>query len=70
MKMVFLIIGMIMIFNLSSCNIETNKQTKVIVNDSTYTCDKTIITDEGYLLLYIGNDIKWIIKTDKFIIEQ
>jgi|694.fasta_scaffold08287_3 hypothetical protein len=69
MKMVFLIIGMIMIFNILSCNIETNKQTKVIV-DTTYVCDKVIITDEGQLLLYKDGEIKWIIKQDEYTIEQ
>lgn len=69
MKTVFLIIGMIMTFNLMSCNIETTKQTKVIT-DTIYVCDKVIITDEGQLLLYVNNDIKWIIKTDKYTIEQ
>lgn len=69
MKMVFLIIGMIMIFNILSCNIETNKQTKVIV-DTTYVCDKVIITDEGQLLLYKDGEIKWIIKTNEYTIEQ
>jgi hypothetical protein len=69
MKMVFLIIGMITIFNILSCNIETNKQTKVIV-DTTYVCDKVIITDEGQLLLYKDGEIKWIIKQDEYTIEQ
>ena len=69
MIMVFRIIGMIMIFNILSCNIETNKQTKVIT-DTTYVCDKVIITDQGELLLYKNGEIKWIIKSDKYIIEQ
>ena len=69
MKMVFLIIGMIMIFNILSCNIETNKQTIVIV-DTTYVCDKVIISDEGQLLLYKDGEIKWIIKQDEYTIEQ
>jgi hypothetical protein len=58
-----------MIFNILSCNIETNKQTKVIV-DTTYVCDKVIITDEGQLLLYKDGEIKWIIKQDEYTIEQ
>jgi hypothetical protein len=69
MKTVFLIIGMIMTFNIISCNIETTKPTKVIT-DTTYICDKVVITDEGQLLLYQNGDIRWIIKTDKYIIEQ
>lgn len=69
MKMVSLIIGMIMIFNILSCDIETNKQTKVIV-DTTYVCDKVIITNEGQLLLYKDGEIKWIIKTNEYTIEQ
>jgi hypothetical protein len=60
---------MITIFNILSCNIETNKQTKVIV-DTTYVCDKVIITDEGQLLLYKDGEIKWIIKQDEYTIEQ
>jgi hypothetical protein len=58
-----------MIFNILSCNIETNKQTIVIV-DTTYVCDKVIITDEGQLLLYKDGEIKWIIKQDEYTIEQ
>lgn len=69
MKTVFLIIGMIMTFNITSCNIKTTKPTKVIT-DTTYICDKVVITDEGQLLLYQNGDIRWIIKTDKYIIEQ
>jgi hypothetical protein len=60
---------MITRFNILSCNIETNKQTKVIV-DTTYVCDKVIITDEGQLLLYKDGEIKWIIKQDEYTIEQ
>lgn len=69
MTMVFRIIGVIMIFNILSCNIETNKQTKVIT-DTTYVCDKVIITDEGQLLLYKDGEIKWIIKHNEYTIEQ
>ena len=69
MIMVFRIIGMIMIFNILSCNIETHKPTKVIT-DSTYVCDKVIITDEGQLLLYKDGEIKWIIKHNEYTIEQ
>lgn len=69
MTMVFRIIGMIMIFNILSCNIETTKQTKVIT-DTTYVCDKVIITDEGQLLLYKDGEIKWIIKHNEYRIEQ
>ena len=69
MTMVFRIIGMITIFSILSCNIETNKQTKVIT-DTTYVCDKVIITDEGQLLLYKDGEIKWIIKHNEYTIEQ
>lgn len=69
MIMVFRIIGVIMIFNILSCNIETTKQTKVIT-DTTYVCDKVIITDEGQLLLYKDGEIKWIIKHNEYRIEQ
>lgn len=69
MTMVFRIIGVIMIFNILSCNIETTKQTKVIT-DTTYVCDKVIITDEGQLLLYKDGEIKWIIKHNEYRIEQ
>lgn len=58
-----------MLISVGSCNVETHKQSKVIT-DTTYVCDKVFITDEGLLLLYQNNDIKWIIKTDKYIIEQ
>lgn len=69
MTMVFRIIGVIMIFNILSCNIETTKQTKVIT-DTIYVCDKVIITDEGQLLLYKDGEIKWIIKHNEYRIEQ
>jgi hypothetical protein len=69
MTMVFRIIGVILIFNILSCNIETTKQTKVIT-DTTYVCDKVIITDECQLLLYKGGVIKWIIKHNEYTIEQ
>jgi hypothetical protein len=54
---------------LSNCNIHTDKQTKVIT-DTTYVCDKVIITDEGQLLLYKDGEIKWIIKHNEYTIEQ
>jgi len=66
MKMVFLILGMMI---LSNCNIHTDKQTKVIT-DTTYVCDRVIITDEGQLLLYKDGEIKWIIKHNEYTIEQ
>jgi len=69
MTMVFRIIGVILIFNILSCDIETTKQTKVIT-DTTYVCDKVIITDEGQLLLYKDGEIKWIIKHNEYRIEQ
>jgi hypothetical protein len=61
---------MILFFSFISCNIETTKETKVITSDTIYICDRAVITDEGQLLLYKGNNIKWIIKTDKYTIEQ
>jgi len=69
MTMVFRIIGVILIFNILSCDIETTKQTKVIT-DTTYVCDKVIITNEGQLLLYKDGEIKWIIKHNEYRIEQ
>ena len=67
MKTVFLILGMIL---LSNCNIETNGITRVILHDTIYVCDKVIVTDDGQLLLYVNNNIKWIIKNNEYIIEQ
>ena len=69
MTMVFRIIGVILIFNILSCDIETTKQPKVIT-DTTYVCDKVIITNEGQLLLYKDGEIKWIIKHNEYRIEQ